>query len=77
MSGVTPCLWFFGDDIEEVMAINGGPADRWGITWQIVPKQLGELLSDPDPDKAGRTMTAMLAMAKLDVAALRAAHDGV
>jgi predicted 3-demethylubiquinone-9 3-methyltransferase (glyoxalase superfamily) len=162
MSDVTPCLWFFHDDIEEamhryvevfsrfgeaavldvshygdgaplpagsvlvmtveldgqrVMGINGGPADfghspafslvvscdgaeqvdhywdslleggepsrcgwlvdRWGISWQVVPKQLGSWLSDPDPERAQRTMAAMLQMAKLDVAVLRAAYDGV
>lgn len=50
--------------------------DRYGLSWQIVPPVLGELLSDPDPEKAGRTMQAMLGMSKLDIAALRAAHDG-
>ena len=50
--------------------------DRFGLSWQIVPVQLGEMLQDPDRDKAGRAMKAMLAMIKLDVAALRAAFDG-
>jgi predicted 3-demethylubiquinone-9 3-methyltransferase (glyoxalase superfamily) len=50
--------------------------DRYGMSWQIVPKALGELLGDPDPARAGRAMTAMMGMSKIDVAALRAAADG-
>jgi predicted 3-demethylubiquinone-9 3-methyltransferase (glyoxalase superfamily) len=50
--------------------------DRFGVSWQIVPVQLAEYMSDPDPEKAGRTMQAMLQMKKLDIAALKAAHDG-
>ncbi len=54
----------------------GWLADRFGVSWQVVPRQLGEYMSDPDPDKAGRTMQAMLKMKKLDIEALRRAHDG-
>jgi predicted 3-demethylubiquinone-9 3-methyltransferase (glyoxalase superfamily) len=50
--------------------------DRFGLSWQIVPAVLGRLLADPDPEKAGRTMQAMLAMKKLDIAALERAHSG-
>jgi predicted 3-demethylubiquinone-9 3-methyltransferase (glyoxalase superfamily) len=50
--------------------------DRYGLSWQIVPPVLGELLGDPDPDKASRVMQAMLAMGKIDIAALQTAHDG-
>lgn len=50
--------------------------DKYGLSWQVVPKQLGELMSDPDRAKADRTMTAMLKMKKLDVAELQRAHDG-
>jgi predicted 3-demethylubiquinone-9 3-methyltransferase (glyoxalase superfamily) len=50
--------------------------DRFGVSWQIVPVQLAEFMSDPDPEKAGRTMQAMLQMKKLDIAGLKAAHDG-
>lgn len=50
--------------------------DKYGLSWQIVPDQLIEYLGDPDPEKAGRTMRAMLPMKKLDIAALKAAHDG-
>ena len=50
--------------------------DRWGVSWQIVPRVLGELLGDPDSAKARRAMQAMLGMKKLDIAALRRAHEG-
>lgn len=50
--------------------------DRFGVSWQIVPRVLGELLGDADRQKAQRTMHAMLQMKKLDIAALRRAHDG-
>jgi predicted 3-demethylubiquinone-9 3-methyltransferase (glyoxalase superfamily) len=50
--------------------------DRFGFSWQIVPSVMDELLNDPDREKAGRVMQAMLAMSKLDIAALRAAYDG-
>jgi predicted 3-demethylubiquinone-9 3-methyltransferase (glyoxalase superfamily) len=50
--------------------------DRFGMSWQVVPTILPELLSDPDPDRAGRAMKAMLSMQKLDVATLQAAADG-
>ncbi len=50
--------------------------DRFGLSWQIVPTVLDELLQDPDPGRASRAMQAMLGMQKLDVAALRAAADG-
>lgn len=54
----------------------GWTKDRFGVSWQIVPIQLGELISDPDPEKAARAMEAMFKMKKLDIAALRAAHEG-
>lgn len=50
--------------------------DKYGFSWQIVPKVLGELLSDPDKEKADRAMKAMLQMKKLDVAALEKAAQG-
>jgi predicted 3-demethylubiquinone-9 3-methyltransferase (glyoxalase superfamily) len=49
--------------------------DRYGLSWQIVPVALGEMLSDPDPDKSQRVMAAMLKMGKLDVAQLRRAYE--
>ncbi|MBT2367398.1 VOC family protein [Streptomyces sp. ISL-10] len=50
--------------------------DKYGLSWQVVPAVLGELLADPDEQRAQRAMKAMLGMGKLDVAALRAAADG-
>ncbi len=50
--------------------------DRFGLSWQIVPNQLGEILGDPDPGRAARALEAMLQMHKLDLAAMRAAADG-
>jgi len=50
--------------------------DRFGVSWQVVPAEMGELMSDPDPARANRAMQAMLGMKKLDLAALRAAADG-
>jgi len=50
--------------------------DRFGLSWQIVPKVLGELLGAKDRAKAGRAMEAMLKMKKLDIAALRQAFEG-
>jgi predicted 3-demethylubiquinone-9 3-methyltransferase (glyoxalase superfamily) len=47
--------------------------DRFGVSWQIVPTRLPELLADPDPERSQRVMAAMLAMRKLDIAALEAA----
>jgi predicted 3-demethylubiquinone-9 3-methyltransferase (glyoxalase superfamily) len=54
----------------------GWLTDRFGVTWQIVPTVLGELMSDPDPVKAQRVMQAMLQMVKLDIAALQRAYAG-
>jgi predicted 3-demethylubiquinone-9 3-methyltransferase (glyoxalase superfamily) len=51
--------------------------DRYGVSWQVVPKGMDELFSDPDPERARRAMDAMLKMGKLDIAALHAAADGV
>jgi len=50
--------------------------DRWGLSWQIVPIRLTELLKDPDPDRARRAMEAMMTMVKIDVAALERAATG-
>lgn len=49
--------------------------DRYGLSWQIVPTALGEMLSDPDPQKAQNVMQAMLQMRKLDIVGLRRAYD--
>lgn len=50
--------------------------DKFGLSWQVVPSALGQLMSDPDREKAKRAMEAMLKMKKLDIAALQRAHDG-
>jgi predicted 3-demethylubiquinone-9 3-methyltransferase (glyoxalase superfamily) len=50
--------------------------DKFGVSWQVVPIQLGELMSDPDPDKVYRVNQAMLKMVKLDIAKLQAAFEG-
>jgi predicted 3-demethylubiquinone-9 3-methyltransferase (glyoxalase superfamily) len=50
--------------------------DRYGLSWQIVPTVLEELLADPDPARAQRAMKAMLEMKKLDIAALERAAAG-
>lgn len=49
--------------------------DKYGLSWQIIPSALGELMSDPDPAKAQRVMQAMLQMSKIEVAKLQAAYD--
>lgn len=50
--------------------------DRYGVSWQVVPSALGQLLGGADPDGARRAMQAMLGMQKLDIAALQKAYDG-
>jgi predicted 3-demethylubiquinone-9 3-methyltransferase (glyoxalase superfamily) len=50
--------------------------DKYGLSWQINPTVLGEMLADPDPQKAKRVMEAMLKMKKIDIAALKRAYEG-
>lgn len=65
---------------DRIVAAGGKPNqcgwidDQFGLSWQIVPTQLVELMSDPDPIKAGRVATAMMAMVKIDLAALERAY---
>ena len=47
--------------------------DRWGLSWQITPRRLMDLTTDPDPARAKAAMTAMMTMTKIDIAALDAA----
>ncbi len=54
----------------------GWLTDKFGLSWQIVPRILSEYLQDKDREKANRVMEAMLKMVKLDIAALKRAHDG-
>lgn len=50
--------------------------DRFGLSWQIIPRRLTELLNDPDPDRAVRATRAMLGMRKIDVQGLLEAVEG-
>ena len=54
----------------------GWLVDKFGVSWQIVPRQLGEMFSDRDQVKAGRAMQAMMGMKKLELPKLQAAFDG-
>ncbi|HSV86087.1 MAG TPA: VOC family protein [Levilinea sp.] len=54
----------------------GWVKDRFGVSWQIVPSRLGELIKDPDPLKSRRVMEAMLKMKKIEVDALERAYQG-
>ena len=49
--------------------------DKFGVSWQVIPTALGKLMSDPDPQKSGRVMKAMLQMEKIDIRALQQAHE--
>ena len=52
--------------------------DRFGLSWQVVPgAAMGQLLGDPDPARGQRAMTAMFGMGKIDLAAMKAAADGL
>jgi predicted 3-demethylubiquinone-9 3-methyltransferase (glyoxalase superfamily) len=50
--------------------------DRYGVSWQIVPAVLVEMITDPDPGKSQRVMTAMLQMKKIDIGKLKRAYAG-
>ena len=71
------------DRLWEALAADGGSPsrcgwlkDRYGLSWQVIPEELPELMTDPDPEKAARVRQALLGMGKIDLAALRAAHAG-
>jgi predicted 3-demethylubiquinone-9 3-methyltransferase (glyoxalase superfamily) len=55
----------------------GWVKDRFGVSWQVNPTRLQELIDDPDPGRAQRAMQAMLRMQKIDIAELERAADGV
>jgi predicted 3-demethylubiquinone-9 3-methyltransferase (glyoxalase superfamily) len=70
------------DRLWDALTSNGGREsvcgwlyDRFGVSWQIVPRRLTELMSDSDPERARRAMEAMLKMVKIDVAELERAAD--
>jgi predicted 3-demethylubiquinone-9 3-methyltransferase (glyoxalase superfamily) len=70
------------DELWEKLTDGGEPGpcgwltDRFGVSWQIIPRALGELLADADRDKAGRVMQAMLQMSKIEIEGLRRAYGG-
>ena len=68
-------IWFglLADGGEESQC--GWLADRYGLSWQIIPNLLGELMGDPDAEKAKRVMEAMLQMKKIDTNVLRQAYE--
>jgi predicted 3-demethylubiquinone-9 3-methyltransferase (glyoxalase superfamily) len=72
------------DEVDELWAAlteggEEGPCgwlkDRYGLSWQIVPTALTELLNDPDPQRSQRVMKAMLEMSKIDIQRLQRAYD--
>ncbi len=70
------------DELWEKLTAGGGEPgpcgwlkDKFGVSWQIIPTALGEILGDPDPEKAGRVMQAMLQMSKIDIQGLKDARD--
>jgi predicted 3-demethylubiquinone-9 3-methyltransferase (glyoxalase superfamily) len=54
----------------------GWLTDKFGLSWQIVPTALGEMMADKDPERSNRVMKAMLQMTKIDIAALQRAYHG-
>jgi predicted 3-demethylubiquinone-9 3-methyltransferase (glyoxalase superfamily) len=85
----TPAISFFVncatqgevDELWDKLSQGGEPGpcgwlkDKYGVSWQIIPTILGELLSDPDPAKSQRVMAAMLQMSKIDIDALKQAYE--
>jgi len=86
----TPAISFFVDcetqeevdDLWRKLSEGGKPGrcgwliDKFGLSWQIIPKGLGEMLSDPDPARSQRVMKAMLQMNKIDIGGLKRAYAG-
>ncbi len=69
------------DDLWTRLCDGGAPSqcgwltDKFGLSWQIIPKALGELMGDPDPVKSKRVMNAMFKMTKIDIAELQRAYE--
>jgi len=59
-----------------VPSVCGWLTDKYGLSWQVIPRKLKELIFNPDRERANRAMHAMLQMQKIDVAALEAAFEG-
>ena len=68
------------DELWEKLSAGGKPnrcgwlQDKFGLSWQIIPTALGKLMGDPDPEKSGRVMKAMLQMNKIDIKGLEQAY---
>jgi len=58
-------------------SVCGWLKDRYGVSWQVIPRRLPELVNGPDPQGAARAMQAMLQMTKIDVAKIEEAYEGV
>jgi len=85
----TPAISFFVncetqqevDDLWEKLSAGGKKErcgwlkDKYGLSWQVIPTALGEMLGDKDPQKAGRVMQAMMQMGKIDIQGLKQAYD--
>ncbi|SRR6266508_1426132 len=69
------------DELWEKLSEGGekGPCgwltDKFGVSWQVIPRALGELLNDPNPEKSKRVMEAMLQMSKIEIEGLRKAYE--
>ena len=50
--------------------------DRYGLSWQVIPRQFAEMISDGEPERAKRVAEAMMRMKKLDIGALQSAYEG-
>ena len=86
----TPAISFFVDckdqaevdELWENLCAGGQPSqcgwvtDKFGVTWQIVPTALMEMMNDPDPVKANRVTQAMLQMSKIEISVLEKAYEG-
>ena len=70
------------DELWEALSADGGEkgpcgwlTDKFGVSWQVIPRALGEMLGDEDPEKAQRVMNAMLQMSKIEIEGLRQAYE--
>ena len=63
-------------DGDEKAQMCGWLKDRYGVSWQIVPRVLIEMINDPDAERSGRVMAAMLQMKKIDIEKLKQAYAG-
>ncbi len=69
------------DDLWDKLCAGGSPSqcgwlkDKFGLSWQIVPREFFDMAADPDPAKSGRVMAAMMQMGKFDIARLRQAFE--